>query len=224
MPSKYSSEGSVKDSVKLIENLGITSENISIQPVVDKALEMMKGSFNGKDEDVTEENLQSRIRGIYLMALSNKHGYLLCTTGNKSEIATGYATLYGDMCGAVSVIGDVYKTQIYKIAGYINRDEEIIPNEIINKIPSAELRPNQTDQDSLPPYDLLDKILKMYLEEQKECEEIGDAIGDKNIVRKVLRLVDMNEFKRKQTAPVFRVSTKAFGYGRRYPIVQGWRK
>ncbi|MEK6553174.1 MAG: NAD+ synthase, partial [Bacteroidota bacterium] len=224
MPSKYSSEGSVKDSEKLIANLGITSENISIQPVVDKAFEMLKESFKGKDEDVTEENLQSRIRGIYLMALSNKHGYLLCATGNKSEIATGYATLYGDMCGAVSVIGDVYKTQIYKIAGYINRNEEVIPNDIITKVPSAELRPNQTDQDSLPPYVLLDKILKMYLEEQKEFEEISLAIGNKDLVQRVLRLVDMNEFKRKQTAPVLRVSTKAFGYGRRFPIVQGWRK
>ncbi|MBI5729799.1 MAG: NAD+ synthase [Ignavibacteriales bacterium] len=224
MPSKYSSEGSVKDSEKLIANLGITSENISIQPVVDKSLYMLKESFKGKDEDVTEENLQSRIRGIYLMALSNKHGYLLCTTGNKSEIATGYTTLYGDMCGSVSVIGDVYKTQIYMIAKYINRNEEIIPNDIITKIPTAELKPNQTDQDTLPPYDLLDKILKMYLEEQKEFEEICDAIGEINIVKKVLRLVDMNEFKRKQTAPVLRVSTKAFGYGRRFPIVQGWRK
>ena len=224
MPSKYSSEGSVTDSEKLIANLGITSENISIQPVVDKALEMLKESFKGKDEDVTEENLQSRIRGIYLMALSNKHGYLLCTTGNKSEIATGYATLYGDMCGAVSVIGDVYKTQIYKISNFINRNEGVIPNDIITKVPSAELRPNQTDQDSLPPYDLLDKILKMYLEEQKEFEEISLAIGNKDLVQRVLRLVDMNEFKRKQTAPVLRVSTKAFGYGRRFPIVQGWRK
>ena len=224
MPSKYSSEGSVADSEKLIKNLSITSENISIQPVVDKTLEMLNGSFKEKGEDVTEENLQSRIRGIYLMALSNKHGYLLCTTGNKSEIATGYATLYGDMCGAVSVIGDVYKTQIYKIAEYINRNEEIIPKEIITKVPSAELRPNQTDQDSLPPYDLLDRILKMYLEEQKEFEEISLAIGNKNVVQKVLQLVDMNEFKRKQTAPVLRVSTKAFGYGRRFPIVQGWRK
>lgn len=224
MPSKYSSEGSVIDSEKLIENLSITSENISIQPVVDKAFEMLHESFKGKDEDVTEENLQSRIRGIYLMALSNKHGYLLCTTGNKSEIATGYATLYGDMCGAVSVIGDVYKTQIYKIAKYINRNEEVIPNEIITKVPSAELRPDQTDQDSLPPYEVLDKILKMYLEEQKEVDEICSAICNTNVVKKVLSLVDRNEFKRKQTAPILRVSTKAFGYGRRFPIVQGWRK
>ncbi len=224
MPSKYSSEGSVKDSEKLIRNLGISSNMISIQPVVDKASELLKESFNGKGEDLTEENLQSRVRGIYLMALSNKHGYLLCTTGNKSEIATGYATLYGDMCGAVAVIGDVYKTQVYLLADYINRDGEIIPEEIIVKAPSAELRFNQTDQDTLPAYDLLDKILKMYLEEQKEFEEISAAIGEPNLVKKVLRLVDLNEFKRKQAAPVLRISTKAFGYGRRFPIVQGWRK
>jgi NAD+ synthase (glutamine-hydrolysing) len=224
MPSKYSSDGSVKDSEEFIKRIGISSDNISIQPVVDKTLEMLNLAFKGLDEDVTEENLQSRIRGLYLMGLSNKHKYLLCTTGNKSEIATGYATLYGDMCGALAVIGDVYKTQIYKIASYINLKAEIIPKEIIDKAPSAELRPNQTDQDSLPPYDLLDKILKMYLEEQKEFHEISDNIGDPVVVKKVLRLVDLNEFKRKQAAPVLRVSTKAFGYGRRFPIVQGWRK
>lgn len=222
MPSKYSSEGSVADSVKLIENLCISSDNISIQEVVDKTLEMLKDAFKGKGEDVTEENLQSRVRGLYLMAMSNKHSYLLCTTGNKSEIATGYATLYGDMCGALAVIGDVYKTQIYQIANYINREKEIIPIEIIEKAPSAELRPNQTDQDSLPPYDLLDSILKMYLEEQREFNEISEKIGNESLVKKVLRLVDLNEFKRKQAAPVLRVSTKAFGYGRRFPIVQGW--
>lgn len=224
MPSKFSSLGSVNDSRKLIENLGISSSNISIQPVVDKTIEMLKDSFNGKGEDLTEENLQSRVRGIYLMALSNKHGYMLCTTGNKSEMATGYATLYGDMCGAVAVIGDVYKTQVYQICEFINKEKEIIPREIIDKAPSAELRPNQTDQDSLPPYDLLDKILKMYLEEQKEYDEIVYEIMEPDVVKKVLRLVDINEFKRRQSAPVLRISTKAFGYGRRYPVVQGWRR
>lgn len=224
MPSKYSSEGSIKDSEKLIQNLGISSDKISVQPVFDEILKMLKDAFKGKPEDSTEENIQARIRGLYLMALSNKHGYLLCTTGNKSEMATGYATLYGDMCGAVAVIGDVYKTQVYSIVNYINRNKEIIPQEIIDKAPSAELRPNQTDQDSLPPYNLLDKILKMYLEEQKEFHEISESIGEPETVRKVLRLVDLNEFKRKQSAPVLRISTKAFGYGRRFPIVQGWRK
>jgi len=224
MPSKYSSEGSIKDSEKLIRNLSISSDKISIQPVFDKTIEMLKDAFRGKTEDITEENIQSRIRGLYLMALSNKHGYLLCATGNKSEMATGYATLYGDMCGALAVIGDVYKTQVYQIVDYINRNEEIIPKEIIQKAPSAELRPNQKDQDTLPPYDLLDKILKMYLEEQKELNEISKTIGDYDVVKKVLRMVDINEFKRKQSAPVLRISTKAFGYGRRYPIVQGWRR
>lgn len=224
MPSKYSSEGSVKDSEKLISNLGISSSNISIQPVVDKALEMLAKEFNGLGEDLTEENLQSRIRGLYLMALSNKHGYLLCTTGNKSEMATGYATLYGDMCGAIAVVGDVYKTQVYEISKYINRSQQIIPNEIIEKAPSAELRPDQKDEDSLPPYDLLDRILKMYLEEQKELNEIIEEIKEPVTVKRVLRMVDMSEFKRRQSAPVLRISTKAFGYGRRYPVVQGWRK
>jgi len=224
MPSKYSSEGSIKDSEKLIENLGITSETISIQPVVNSALQMLHGSFNGLPEDITEENIQSRVRGLYMMALSNKLKRLLLTTGNKSEMAVGYATLYGDMCGGLAIIADVYKSDIYKISEFINRDEEIIPDEIIRKAPSAELRPDQTDQDSLPPYDLLDRILKMYLEENKEAEEISTIINDAETVKKVLRLVDINEFKRKQAAPALRVSRKAFGYGRRYPIVQGWRK
>jgi len=223
MPSKYSSEGSVSDSEKLIQNLGISSNNISIQPVVDKVLEMIKPIFGDKPEDVTEENIQSRVRGLYLMALSNKFGCMLCTTGNKSEMAVGYATMYGDMCGAVGVIADVYKTQVFNIAKYINRYKEIIPKNIIEKPPSAELRPNQTDQDSLPPYDLLDRILKMYLEEYKEVNEIINEIKDAEIVKKVLKLVDINEFKRKQAAPALRVSTKAFGYGRRFPIVQRWR-
>jgi NAD+ synthetase len=224
MPSQFSSEGSIKHSYKLIEKLGIKSYKISIQSVFDEVLKVFEPLFNNMPYDVTEENMQSRIRGLYLMALSNKHGYLLCATGNKSELATGYATLYGDMCGALAVVGDLYKTQVYKLARFINRNDEIIPNEIIEKVPSAELKHNQTDQDSLPPYALLDKILKMYLEDQKEYNEIVNAIGHPEIVISVLRMVDINEFKRKQAPPVLRVSTKAFGYGRRYPIVQKWRK
>jgi len=224
MPSKFSSEGSVTDSEKLIKNLGIKSDLISIQPVVDKALEMLHSAFENRPEDITEENIQSRTRGLYLMALSNKFGYLLCTTGNKSEMGVGYATLYGDMCGAVGVIADVYKTQVYDIANYINRNKEIIPQNIIDKAPSAELKHNQTDQDTLPPYDVLDRILKMYLEEYKEFKEIAAEIGEPEVVKKVLKMVDLNEFKRKQAAPALRVSTKAFGYGRRFPIVNGWRK
>lgn len=223
MPSQYSSEGSITDSEKLIANLGISYDNISVQPVFEKVLEVLNPAFQNMPADVTEENLQSRIRGLYLMAMSNKFNYLLCTTGNKSEIAVGYATLYGDMSGAIAVIGDVYKTRVYQIARYINRDEEIIPTAIIEKPPSAELRPDQTDQDSLPPYEVLDLILKMYLEEQKEYKEILEIVKDEETIQRVLRLIDLNEFKRNQAAPVLRVSTKAFGYGRRYPIVQRWR-
>ncbi len=224
MPSQYSSKGSIDDSLKLVENLGISHNIIPIQPVFDEILKQLKPLFDNLPPNVAEENIQSRIRGLYLMAISNKFNYLLCSTGNKSEMACGYATLYGDMNGALSVIADVYKTQVYKLAKYINRDREIIPNEIIVKAPSAELRPNQTDQDTLPPYEFLDKILMLYLEEYKEFNEIVEELGEPDTVRRILRMVDANEFKRKQAAPVLRVSRKAFGYGRRYPIVQKWRR
>ena len=224
MPSQYSTPGSIKDAEKLIKNLGIIYKKISIQPIVDEALKMLEPSFENMPENITEENIQARIRSIYLMAFTNKFGYLLLTTGNKSEMAVGYCTLYGDMSGALAVIADVYKTDVYKIVNYINRNEEIIPREIIDKAPSAELKHEQRDEDSLPPYSLLDKILKMYLEENKEVKEISEIIGDDQVVKEVLRLVDLNEFKRKQAAPALRVSKKAFGFGRRYPIVQGWRK
>ncbi|BDQ01822.1 NAD+ synthase [Ignavibacterium sp.] len=223
MPSKYSSEGSVTDSLTLIRNLGISFNNVSIQPVVDETISQLKPALKSI-KSLTEENLQARIRGLYLMAYSNNEGHLLLTTGNKSEMAVGYATLYGDMAGGLAVIADVYKTDVYKIANYINLEREIIPQAIINKEPSAELKLNQTDQDTLPPYDLLDRILRMYLEENKEINEIKEIIGDEKIVMKVLRMVDFSEYKRKQAAPALRVSSKAFGYGRRYPIVQGWRK
>jgi NAD+ synthase (glutamine-hydrolysing) len=223
MPSNYSSEGSIKDSKKLIKNLNISWNKISIQPVFDKVLKSLSKIFIGKEEDLTEQNIQSRIRGLYLMAYSNKFNALLLTTGNKSEVATGYATLYGDMAGGLAVIADVYKTDVYRLAEYINREKEIIPREIIEKAPSAELKHNQTDQDSLPPYPLLDKILKMYLEENKEEKEITDEIKDAELVKTVLRMVDFNEFKRRQAAPALRVSNKSFGYGRRLPVTQGWR-
>lgn len=224
LPSKYSSEGSVIDSEILINNLGIKSSNVSIQPVVDETLNQIKFIIKDEIKSLTEENLQARVRGLYLMIYSNNYGHLLLTTGNKSEIAVGYCTLYGDMCGGLAVIADVYKTDVYRIANYINRKKEIIPKIIIDKVPSAELKPNQTDQDTLPPYNLLDKILRMYLEENKEFNEINEIIGDKALVKKILKMVDINEFKRNQAAPALRVSSKAFGYGRRYPIVQGWRK
>jgi NAD+ synthase (glutamine-hydrolysing) len=223
MPSKYSSKGSITDSEKLINNLNISHSNVSIQPAVDTFLENLSQSFNNKIDGITEENLQARIRGVYLMAFSNNDNYLLLSTGNKSELAVGYCTLYGDMNGGLAVLADIYKTDVYRIANYINRDEEIIPVEIINKKASAELKPNQTDQDALPPYDLLDKILRMYLEENKEFKEITSVIGEEEIVKKVLKLIDRNEFKRYQAPPALKVSTKAFGYGRRFPIVQGWR-
>lgn len=224
MPSKYSSEGSVKDSEILVKNLGIKSSNISIQPVVDENLNQLNPILNFSIKPLTEENLQARVRGIYLMAYANNSGNLLLTTGNKSEMAVGYCTLYGDMCGGLAVIADVYKTDVYRLAKYINNEKEIIPDEIIIKAPSAELKPNQVDQDTLPPYTILDKILRMYLEENKEYEEIKEIIGDEILVKKVLKMVDINEFKRNQAAPALRVSSKAFGYGRRYPIVQGWRR
>jgi len=223
MPSEYSSEGSIKDSEKLIKNLDISSETISIQSVFNEFNKILEPSFAGKDKDVTEENIQARIRGVLLMALSNKFGYLLCTTGNKSEMAVGYATLYGDMNGALGLIADIYKTEVYEIANFINTDKEIIPQNIITKVPSAELSPDQKDQDSLPPYEVLDQILQLYLEEYKDFEEIKNIVGDEFLVAKILKMVDRSEFKRRQAAPALRVTKKAFGYGRRFPIVQGWR-
>jgi len=223
MPSKYSSKGSITDSKKLIQNLSITHSNVSIQPTVDNFLEKLLPQFDNKINGITEENLQARIRGVYLMAFANNDNYLLLATGNKSEIAVGYCTLYGDMNGGLAVLADIYKTDVYRIANYINRDEEMIPIEIINKKASAELKPNQFDQDTLPPYELLDNILRMYLEENKEINEITSVIGDKELVKKILKLIDKNEFKRNQAPPALKVSRKAFGYGRRFPIVQGWR-
>ncbi|MDD3558599.1 MAG: NAD+ synthase [Melioribacteraceae bacterium] len=219
LPSIYSSEGSIKDSQKLIENLGIHSNIISIKEPFEILLKKLEPIFDNQAKNIAEENIQARIRGLLLMGISNKLDYLLLTTGNKSEIAVGYATLYGDMCGALAVIGDVYKTDVYRICKFINKEKEVIPIEIIEKEPSAELRPNQKDRDSLPPYEILDTILRMYLEEYKEHKAISVYIKDSSLVKKVLRLVDMNEFKRKQAAPVLRVSTKAFGYGRRFPMV-----
>ncbi|MBZ0200420.1 MAG: NAD+ synthase [Ignavibacteriaceae bacterium] len=223
MPSQYSSEGSVKDSEKLIENLGISSSNISIQPVVDVTIEQLEKVFDAEPISITEENIQARVRGLYLMAYSNQYGSMLLTTGNKSELAVGYCTLYGDMSGGLAVIADLYKTDVYKISNYINRSGEVIPQVIIDKVPSAELKHNQKDQDTLPEYDLLDDILRMYLEQNKEIDEIIKIVGSPEVVTKTLRMVDRNEFKRKQAAPALRVSKKAFGYGRRFPIVQGWR-
>lgn len=223
MPSGYSSEHSKSDAKKLSVNLGITHLTISVETVFQTYLEVLGPSFEGFSPDTTEENLQSRIRGNYLMALSNKLGAMVLSTGNKSELAVGYCTIYGDMCGGLAVISDVPKTMVYRLANWINRNKEIIPKNTILKPPSAELKPNQTDQDSLPPYDVLDRILEAYIEDFKEESEIVQMGFEADLVRKILRMVDLNEYKRRQAAPGLRVTAKAFGFGRRLPIAQGWR-
>lgn len=218
MPSRYSSKGSVEDSRVLAENLGADFKVIPISDVYNAYLEMLKGHFAGKEADETEENIQARIRGNILMAFSNKFGSLVLSTGNKSEMAVGYCTLYGDMSGGLSVISDVPKTMVYELARYINRDREVIPQEIIDKPPSAELRPDQCDQDTLPPYDILDGILHYYLDEGYSAKDIINLNYDPETVKWVIRTVDRNEYKRKQAAPGLKVTTKAFGVGRRMPI------
>ncbi|HRW75757.1 MAG: NAD+ synthase [Lewinellaceae bacterium] len=219
MPSPFSSGHSVDDARDLAERLGMPYEIIPIAPGYETMLSVLEPYFAGRDFDVTEENLQARLRGMILMAFSNKFGPILLNTTNKSEMAVGYGTLYGDLCGGLSVLGDVYKTEVYELARYINRFEEIIPVNSIEKPPSAELRPNQKDSDSLPDYDLLDQILRLYIEGHQSPQDMIDMGMDEQLVRRVLRLVNINEFKRHQTAPVLRVSPKAFGMGRRMPIV-----
>lgn len=219
MPSKFSSNHSVADSVKLCKNLNIKEELISIKDTYSQYLNALKPQFKDLPFNVAEENLQSRIRGTLLMALSNKFGNILLNTSNKSELAVGYGTLYGDMCGGLSVIGDLYKTEVYELCNYINRDKEIIPQNILTKAPSAELRPGQKDSDSLPDYDTLDKVLHGYIEQRKGPQEIIDMGFDEALVKRILKMVNANEYKRKQFAPILRVSSKAFGLGRRMPIV-----
>ena len=219
MPSEFSSTGSVDDSLKLIHALGIQHELIPIAKVFDLFGETLSPQFNNLPFNVTEENIQARIRGVLLMAMSNKFGYILLNTSNKSEIAVGYGTLYGDMCGGISVIGDVYKTEVFELARFINKDGEIIPKEIISKAPSAELRPNQKDSDSLPSYDLLDQVLYQYIEQRKGPAELIQNGFDEALIRRILKLVNTNEYKRYQTPPILRVSPKSFGMGRRMPIV-----
>ncbi len=219
MPSKYSSKGSVDDAVKLAENLNSPYRIISIEETVESLNSTLEEEFEGLGEDITEENIQARSRGIILMAISNKYGHIVLNTSNKSESAVGYSTLYGDMCGGLSVIGDLYKEQVYELARFMNRDWEIIPQEIINKEPSAELRPDQKDSDSLPDYSVLDKILFHYIEEKKGWREIVKLGMDEDLVRRIIRLVDKNEYKRFQASPTLRISHKAFGIGRQMPIV-----
>ncbi|MCG9879960.1 MAG: NAD+ synthase [Bacteroidia bacterium] len=218
LPSQFSSEHSISDSLKLVENLGIKHEIIPIESTFQSFLTSLEPYYKDTPFGLAEENLQSRTRGVILMGLANKFGHILLNTSNKSELAVGYGTLYGDMCGGISVIGDLYKTEIFALCRYINREQEIIPENIITKAPSAELRPNQKDSDSLPDYEVLDAILYQYIEEQKSPSELLKLGHDKELVQKTLRMVNMNEWKRWQAPPVLRVSKKAFGPGRRVPI------
>lgn len=219
MPSPYSTEHSVDDAVALSKNLGNPYDLIRINDIYESFLHTLDPYFGGLPFNVAEENTQSRIRGNLLMGLANKFGYILLNTSNKSELSTGYGTLYGDMAGGLSVLGDVYKMQVYALARYINRDKEIIPNNIIEKAPSAELRPNQKDSDSLPDYAILDRLLYQYIECQQGPREIIAQGFDAALVARTLKLVNTNEYKRNQFCPIIRVSSKAFGVGRRVPIV-----
>jgi NAD+ synthase (glutamine-hydrolysing) len=219
MPSQFSSDHSINDARALAVNLGIQYDIVPIEPIFVKYEETLKPHFLGYPNNVTEENIQARIRGMLLMAMSNKFGNVLLNTTNKSEMAVGYGTLYGDLCGGLSVLADVYKTEVYQLAAYINKDGIVIPENSITKPPSAELRPGQKDSDSLPEYDILDAILYQYIEQRQGPHEIIRMGFDEATVRRALRLVNMSEFKRHQAAPVLRVSPKAFGVGRRLPIV-----
>ena len=221
MPSEYSSQGSIDDARQLAQNLGIQWEIIPINDIFQQHLKALQPILKTYPPDITEENLQSRIRGALLMALSNKLGALVLTTGNKSEMSTGYCTLYGDMVGALAVIADVYKTCVYRLARYANRDREIIPENTLVKPPSAELRPGQQDTDSLPPYEVLDPILEAYVERYETAEAIVQASSQPleiELVRSILRMVERSEYKRQQAAPVLKVTQKSFGVGRRFPI------
>lgn len=221
MPSEFSSGGSVDHSIELAEKLGMRCDTVPIAGAFDAVKTSMQPIFGDQPEDVTEENMQARIRGLFLMSLSNKSGRLLLTTGNKSELAVGYCTMYGDMCGGLAVISDLPKMQVYALSRWINRDGEIIPWDTIDKPPSAELRHDQKDQDTLPPYETLDAILELYVEKQLSCEEIITEHGfEESLVRWIQRRVNLNEWKRFQAAPGLRVTSKAFGIGRRMPIVQ----
>jgi len=219
MPGPYSSEGSIDDARELASNLGIRFEVLPISEIVDGFKETLSGVFRGLPEDATEENIQSRVRGSLLMALSNKFGALVLSTGNKSELGVGYCTLYGDMAGGLAVINDVPKTMVYRLSRYVNSRKPVIPRASLEKPPSAELRAGQMDSDSLPPYEVLDAILEDYVEDSHSAEQISRERGfDLELVKSVIRMVERNEYKRQQAAPGIKISPKAFGYGRRFPI------
>jgi NAD+ synthase/NAD+ synthase (glutamine-hydrolysing) len=221
MPTKFSSQGSIDDSKALAKNLGMSFELVAIEEIYESYLEALKAAFAGCKQDVTEENIQSRIRGAVLMALSNKRGALVLSTGNKSELGVGYCTLYGDMVGGLAVISDVPKTLVYKLSRWVNRERERIPAATIEKEPSAELRPGQKDTDVLPPYEVLDAILEDYVEDYKTAEEIAGSRGfDLALVRGIIKMIERSEYKRQQAAPGLKITEKAFGMGRRFPIAQ----
>ena len=219
MPGPYSSRGSIDDARELARNLKIRFELLSIGEIYQATRQTLAAVFAGMHEDVTEENIQSRARGLLLMAMSNKFGALVLSTGNKSELAVGYCTLYGDMVGGLAVISDVPKTLVYRLSDYVNSRRQIIPEATIAKPPSAELRPDQKDSDSLPPYEVLDAIVEDFVEESRSAEEIAQQHNfDLDLVRRVIRMVERSEYKRQQAAPGIKISAKAFGYGRRFPI------
>lgn len=222
LPSGFSSNHSIDDALALVKNLDCKHQLLPIEDNFQSLLKTLKPSFEGTEFGLAEENIQARLRGVLLMAISNKFGYILLNTSNKSEMAVGYGTLYGDMCGGLAVIGDVYKTEVYQLCEYINREKEIIPRNTIIKPPSAELRPNQKDSDSLPEYDILDQVLFQYIENKNTLEEICEFGYDESLVKRIINMVNKNEYKRKQAAPVLRISPKAFGMGRRMPIVANY--
>ena len=224
MPSRYTSQASIDDALALAKTLGIKTQSVPIDGLFKAFLDQLELVFEARQPDITEENIQARVRGVILMSLSNKFGHILLTTGNKSEIATGYCTLYGDMAGGFAVLSDVPKTLVYRISEEINKSGEIIPESVLTKPPSAELRENQKDEDSLPPYSILDKILELMIEQRMDIDQIVAEGFDQEIVTKVAGMVMHSEYKRRQTAPGIKITSKAFGPGRRMPLAQKWRK
>jgi len=222
MPSRYTADMSVEDAMEEARTLGVEAHIIPIEPAFRAFLDMLAEALAGREPDATEENIQARCRGVVLMAISNKKGKILLTTGNKSEMAVGYATLYGDMAGGFAPLKDVLKTLVYRLAHYRNRIAPAIPSRVISRPPSAELRPDQTDQDSLPPYDLLDAVLERYIEDDQSVAQIVSAGFPEAEVRRVARMVDRNEYKRRQAPPGVRITCRAFGRDRRYPITSGF--
>jgi NAD+ synthase (glutamine-hydrolysing) len=225
MPSRYSSEGTRSDARRLAENLGCDFREITIEPIVEGYLEALAPHFEGLEPDLTEENLQARIRGTLLMALSNKFGWLLVATGNKSELSVGYATLYGDMAGGFALLKDVFKTDVFRLAKYLNEraGRELVPQTTIDRAPSAELRADQLDEDSLPPYPALDRVLEAYVEDDRTREELATDGFDPDVVERAVGMIDRAEYKRRQAPPGVRLRPKAFGRDRRTPITNRWR-